>query len=130
MNIEDETEFARVHGIHALNSVSHVCDEILHCSNSTVYELVAGGQLEAVKLGGATRITGASLITLLRSLPKAAITTGLSAKPFLTEAEKAKLAGTTPHGQVMRARRRGRPVGSKSRTNAEVQTQIENRPAV
>jgi hypothetical protein len=127
MDIEDDAEFARVHSIRALNSVSHSFDDILGISHSKGYELVAEGQLVAVKVGAKTCVTGSSLIAFLKSLPEARITTGLSSKGDLTPDQLNKLAKTSPLGIAMREKRRGRPIGSK---NTPKPIEQENRPTV
>jgi excisionase family DNA binding protein len=43
---------------------------ILGVSHATLYKLISEGRLEALKLGGATRITAASIKELIASLPK------------------------------------------------------------
>jgi excisionase family DNA binding protein len=48
---------------------------VIGCSRSTIYELIAEGRLEAFKLGAATRITMASVKTLIEGAPRLRATT-------------------------------------------------------
>lgn len=43
---------------------------LLRTSDSTIYRLIEDGQLDARKFGSATRITNASLKSLINSAPK------------------------------------------------------------
>jgi hypothetical protein len=90
-------------------------------SSSSIYIAMANRTLEARKLGSKTVVTVESLLRSVILAPTATITTGLSSpSAHPTDVENATLAETTHHGQVMRARRRGRPIGSKSRPRAEI----------
>src|SRR4051812_39315491 len=105
---------AELFGINALNSVEDT-KRILQRSISGIYEDIAAGKLKAVKIGDSTRITGESIILCIGQAPPAVITTGLVARgDDLTVEQQVKLANTTPHGAVMRKRRRGRPIGRKN----------------
>lgn len=43
---------------------------LIGCSRSTIYELINEGRLEAFKIGSATRITMASVKTLIATAPR------------------------------------------------------------
>lgn len=51
----------------------------LGCGTTKLYELIANGSLEAVKLGRHTRIRESAVVAFQDSLPRAVITTGLAA---------------------------------------------------
>jgi hypothetical protein len=116
-------------GIEALNTIADT-KRIFRKSTSGVYADIAAGKLVAVKIGGSTLITGESIIAAIESAPKAVITTGLRGRDDLTEEQRARLVAPSPKGVDMHARRWGRPIGSKSRTWAEVQHEIGDRPAI
>jgi hypothetical protein len=105
--------------IEALNTIADG-KRIFKKSTSGIYADIAAGRLVAVKIGGSTRITGESIIAAIESAPKAVLTTGLRRRDDLTEEQRARLAAPSPKGVEMHARRRGRPIGAKSRTRAEV----------
>jgi len=50
----------------------------LGCGTTKLYELIANGSLEAVKLGRHTRVRASAIATFQDSLPRAVITTGLA----------------------------------------------------
>jgi hypothetical protein len=59
---------AETFNISALNSIKDT-KRILRRSTSGIYEDVAAGRLEAVKVGSATRITGQSIIGFIQRAP-------------------------------------------------------------
>ena len=115
-------------GIEALNSVADT-KQILKRSTSGVYADLAAGRLTGLKIGGSTRVTGESIVAYIESAPTAVLTTGLRGRADLTQEEKARLAAPSQLGAEMQVRRRGRPVGSKSKPRAEALKELENRPA-
>jgi hypothetical protein len=99
-------------------------------SYSGIYAAMARGELEARKLGGKTTVTAESLVRSILMAPRAVLVTGLAGRTEgLTPEQRAKLAAPSSHGAEMQARRRGRPIGSKSRTLAEAQKITGNRPS-
>ncbi len=63
--------------IRPLNSVARTC-ALLDSGRTKVYELIGDRKLEALKLDGATRITGPSIRRLIQELPAAQIGQTLS----------------------------------------------------
>ena len=53
-------------------SVAEACDAI-PCGRTKLYQLIAGGQLTAKKLGDKTIITAGSLVRLVEELPDAGL---------------------------------------------------------
>jgi hypothetical protein len=84
-------------------------------SSSSIYAAMARGDLDARKLGGKTVVTAESLIRSVILARAAIITTALPCKDDLSPEQQERLANTTPHGAAMRVKRRGRPIGSKTR---------------
>jgi len=83
--------------------------------SSSIYAAMARGDLDARKLGGKTVVTAESLIRSVILARAAIITTALPSKDDLSPEQQERLANTTPHGAAMRVKRRGRPIGSKTR---------------
>jgi hypothetical protein len=55
--------------------------QILMCSRQKIYKLYQSGQLQLVKFGGQTRVTGASLREMMTGLPPAELKRTYSPKP-------------------------------------------------
>lgn len=114
--------------IEALNTIADGRRIFKRCT-SGIYADIAAGRLVAVKIGGSTRITGESIIAAIEGAPRAVLTTGLRGRDDLTEAQQARLAAPSALGAEMVVRRRGRPIGSKSKPRGEALKELENRPS-
>jgi excisionase family DNA binding protein len=66
-SITATSEQPRRGGAHTIDGA---CELLGHIGRSTIYGLIAAGQLEAVKLGSRTLITDESIADLLAKLPR------------------------------------------------------------
>jgi len=73
---DDDREIAQVFAISALNSIERT-EGITHVGRTILYELLAAGELQAVKVGRRTLVTGESILRFIKTRPRANFSTGL-----------------------------------------------------